>query len=219
VAASPSIGNGGDLRLYTEGPSVFQGTGVTVANDKPRKPRADSLRNRDLLMETAKAAFARDGADVALEEIARRAGVGIGTLYRHFPERHALLAAVYQREVAQLTASADALLASRPPGEALEAWLHLLVDYMATKRVIAPALRAAPDGGAQAYAASGTAITDALARLGQAARAAGDIRPDLGPDDLYRMIVGVSHGYDQPGWEPSARRLIGILMAGLKPAG
>jgi AcrR family transcriptional regulator len=182
-----------------------------------RKPRADSLRNREHLLATAKTTFADAGADVALEEIARRAGVGIGTLYRHFPTRDALLAAVYQREVEQLVASADSLLADRGPGQALEAWLHLLIDYMATKRVIAPALRASAGDGSQVYASSGATITEALNRLARAATAGGEIRADIGPDDLYRMMVGVSHGYDQADWEPSARRLVGVIMAGLKP--
>lgn len=186
-----------------------------MAEEKSRKPRADSLRNRDHLLATAKAAFTEIGADVPLEEIARRAGVGIGTLYRHFPTRGALLAAVYQREVEQLSASAEGLLAQRPPGEALEAWLHLLVDYMTTKRVIAPALRASV--GETAYAASGTAITDAMNRLALAAAASGDIRADLGSEDLYRIMIGISHGYERPDWEPSARRLIDIMMGGLKP--
>jgi AcrR family transcriptional regulator len=188
-----------------------------VASERGRKPRADSLRNREQLLEAAKAAFNAVGAEVALEEIARRAGVGIGTLYRHFPTRDALLAAVYRREVEQLSDSADALLASRPAGEALAAWLHLLVDYMATKRVIAPALRASPGEGSQVYAASGAAVTDALNRLARAAAAGGDIRADIGPDDLLRMVIGMSHGYDAPDWEASARRLIEVLMAGLKP--
>lgn len=190
---------------------------MSLDQKKERKPRADSLRNREHLLETAKAAFTEIGADVALEEIARRAGVGIGTLYRHFPTRDAILAAVYQRGVEQLSASAEALSATRSPGEALEAWLHLLIDYMATKRVIAPALRASSGAGSAAYAASGTAITDAMNRLAQAAIDGGDVRADVTPEDLYRMMMGVSHGYDQPHWEASARRLVSVLMAGLKP--
>ena len=190
---------------------------MSVGEEKLRKPRADSLRNRELLLETAKAAFTAVGADVPLEEVARRAGVGIGTLYRHFPTRDALLAAVYQREVEQLSGSAETLLAGRPPGEALEAWLHLLVDYMATKRVIAPALLASPGDGPKLYASSGAAIVEAMNRLARAAIAGGDIRADIGPDDLFRIMMGVSHGYDQPEWEPSARRLISVVMAGLKP--
>jgi AcrR family transcriptional regulator len=181
-----------------------------------RKPRADSLRNREQLLAAAKAAFAEAGAEAPLEEIARRAGVGIGTLYRHFPTRDALLAAVYRREVEQLTASADRLLAERPPLEAFEQWLLLMVDYLATKRVIAPALQANPEG-ARAYAAAGTPVTDAMNRLSTALIASGDVRPDLQPEDLMRMLMGVSQGYDGPDWAPSARRLISILVAGLRP--
>jgi AcrR family transcriptional regulator len=185
------------------------------ASGGARKPRADSVRNREQLMAAAKAAFAERGADVALEEIARRAGVGIGTLYRHFPTRHALLAGVYRREVKQLAAAADRLLAERPPGEALEAWLGQLVDYMATKRVIAPALQAAPGEGSDAYA-SGSAVVDALHRLARAAAAGGDIRADIQPDDLVRLVAGLSQGQDRPSWAASTRRLIGVLMAGLR---
>ncbi|MGZ3377874.1 MAG: TetR/AcrR family transcriptional regulator [Phenylobacterium sp.] len=190
---------------------------MTLADDRTRKPRADSLRNREQLLEAAKAAFTSIGADAPLEEIARRAGLGIGTLYRHFPTRDALLAAVYRREVEQLANSAETLLAERPAGEAMTAWLHLLVDYMATKRVIAPALQASPGEGQAAYAASGPAISGAMSRLSRAAIDSGDIRPDLTPEDLYRMLMGLSYGYDRPDWEASARRLIEIIMAGLKP--
>ena len=182
-----------------------------------RKPRSDSLRNRERLMAAAKSAFTERGANVALEDIARAAGVGIGTLYRHFASREALLAAVYSREVAQLAAAADALLARLPAGEAFEAWLHQMVDYMATKRVIAPALQAAPGAGSTLNAA-GPAIGAALSRLAEAAIGAGDIRADLEPDDLIRLLGGLSLGYDRPDWAASARRLIGVVIAGLRPA-
>lgn len=186
------------------------------SESKPRKPRADSLRNRDLLLTAAKAAFAELGADAPLEEIARRAGVGIGTLYRHFPTREALIAAVYAREIAQLAASADALLAQGSAGEALEAWLDLLIDYMATKRVMAPALRADPGEGSKLYASTGATILPPLERLAEAARAAGDIRPDIGFEDILRMMSGLSLGYEQPGWDAGARRLLSVMMAGLR---
>jgi len=186
------------------------------SESKPRKPRADSLRNRELLLTAAKAAFADLGADAPLEEIARRAGVGIGTLYRHFPTREALVAAVYAREIAQLAASADALLAQGPAGEALEAWLNLLIDYMATKRVVAPALRADPGEGSKLYASSGATILPSLERLTEAARAAGDIRSDIGFEDILRMMSGLSLGYEQPGWDAGARRLLSVMMAGLR---
>jgi AcrR family transcriptional regulator len=181
-----------------------------------RKPRADASRNREQLIAAAKAAFTERGADAPLEEIARRAGLGIGTLYRHFPAREALLAAVYRREVEQLAATADRLLAERTPLAALEGWLDQLVEYMATKRVIAPALQASPGEGAAAYAASGPAITGAMNRLGAAAMASGEMRADVTADDLMRLMMGLSYGYDRPDWPDSARRLIAILIAGLK---
>lgn len=183
---------------------------------KPRKPRADSLRNRDLLLTAAKTAFTQLGAEAPLEEVARRAGVGIGTLYRHFPTREALIAAVYAREIEQLAASADALLIERSAGEALEAWLNLLIDYMATKRVVAPALRADPGEGSKLYASSGATILPTLERLTEAARDANDIRPDIAFEDVLRMMSGISQGYEQPGWEHSARRLLDVMMTGLR---
>jgi len=183
---------------------------------KARKPRADSLRNRELLLSAAKTAFAETGADAPLEDIARRAGVGIGTLYRHFPTREALVAAVYERELAQLAQAADDFLANRSAGEALGAWLDLLIDYMATKRVVAPALRADPGEGSRLYASSGATILPALQRLTDAALAAGDIRADIGFEDILRMMSGLSQGYELPGWDVGARRLLSVMMAGLR---
>lgn len=188
----------------------------TTVEKAPRKPRADSLRNRDRLLTAAKAAFGEAGAEAPLEDIARRAGVGIGTLYRHFPTREALVAAVYAREIEQLAASADALLAEGPAGRALGAWLNLLIDYMATKRVIAPALRADPGEGSRLYASSGSTILETLKRLTDAAHAAGDIRADIGFEDILRMMSGLSQGYEQPGWDAGARRLLSVMMAGLR---
>lgn len=198
------------------GPLRFSRPMPEDSETKPRKPRADSLRNRDLLLTAAKAAFAETGADAPLENVARRAGVGIGTLYRHFPTREALVAAVYAREIEQLAASADALLAERPAGEALGAWLDLLIDYMATKRVIAPALRADPGEGSRLYANSGGTILATLQKLTEAAHAAGDIRADIGFEDILRMMSGLSQGFEQPGWDAGARRLLSVMMAGLR---
>ncbi len=189
---------------------------MSDAQDKVRKPRADSLRNREQLLATAKSAFNDAGVEVALEEIARRAGVGIGTLYRHFPTRGALLAAVYRRELEQLAEAADRLLAEKRPGEALELWFDELIGYMATKRVVGPALRADPGEGAQVFAAGGPSIRKSLHHLVQAAGQAGEIRSDLDDEDLQRLLAGFAHGYDQPGWETGARRMLSIMMAGLR---
>ena len=181
-----------------------------------RKPRADGRRNRERLLEVAKAAFAGVGADVSLEEIARRAGVGIGTLYRHFPTRDAIVEAVYRREVQQLADAATRLLETLSPGEALHEWMRLFVDYIATKKVIAPALGSIVGGVSELYASSSVRITDAMSLLVDRARTCGDIRPAK-PADLLRALVGFTYVNTGPDWEASARRLIDILMDGLKP--
>jgi AcrR family transcriptional regulator len=169
-------------------------------------------------VEAAKAAFADAGPDVSLDEIARRAGVGIGTLYRHFPTRDAIVEAVYRREVRQLAEAATRLLGSLPPGEALHEWMRLFVEYIATKKVIASALGSIVGGVSELYAASGAQITDAMSLLVERAAANGDIRPDADPDDLLRALVGFTYGNASPAWEASALRLIDILMDGLRPA-
>jgi AcrR family transcriptional regulator len=200
---------------------------VSVEEDRPasreegeatpgRKLRADSVRNRERLMQAAKAAFTEAGPDVALEEIARRAGVGIGTFYRHFPTRDAIVEAVYRREVEQLAEAATRLLASASPGEALHEWMRLFVDYIATKKVIAQALAALAGGTAGLYAASGGKIIEATNLLVDRARAAGDIRADVEPADVLRGLVGLTYGNNEPGWQASALRLIDVLMAGLR---
>ncbi len=181
-----------------------------------RKPRADAIRNREQLMQAAKGGFAELGPEISLEEVARRAGVGIGTLYRHFPTRDALIQAVYRREVEQLAEAAARLVAERAPGEALHEWMRLFVDYIATKRVIAPALGAMTSGASELYALSGLKITDAINLLVERARASGDIRADIEPADVLRGLVGITYGNTDPVWQASARRLIEILMSGLR---
>ena len=182
-----------------------------------RKPRADARRNRDGLLKAAKTAFAEIGAEASLEEIARRAGVGIGTLYRHFPTRDAVVEAVYRREVQQLADAAPRLIESMAPAEALRAWMRLFIDYIAAKRVIAPALKSLVGGGSALYADSGARINEAIALLVERARASGDIRPDAEPADLLRALIGFAYVNSAPDWEASARRLIDLLIDGLKP--
>lgn len=188
-----------------------------AASPTARKPRADAERNRERLIEAAKAAFAEVGADVSLEEIARRAGVGIGTLYRHFPTRDAVVEAVYRHAVLQLAQAAETLLASSPPGEALHQWMRLFVDYIATKKVIAPALGALSGGTSELFAATGAAFTKAMTLLTDRAKEAGAIRADVDLNDIYRALIGFTYGSSGPGWQESALRLIDILMDGLKP--
>jgi AcrR family transcriptional regulator len=174
------------------------------------------MRNRERLLATAKAAFADLGAEVSLDEIARRAGVGIGTLYRHFPTRDAIVEAVYRREVEQLADSATRLLNTLPPGEALHEWMRLFVDYIATKKVMASALGSIGGGVTALFASSGALITEAMALLVSRAATAGEIRSDIDPNDLLRALAGFTYGNTSPGWQASALRLIDILMNGLR---
>jgi AcrR family transcriptional regulator len=183
-----------------------------------RKPRADAQRNRERLLEAAKAAFAESGPDVSLDKIARRTGVGIGTLYRHFPNRDAIVEAVYRREVQQLADAATRLMETLPAGEALHQWMRLFVDYIATKKVIGSALTSIVGGASELYVASGVLITGAMSALVERASGAGDIRRDVDPDDLLRALVGFTYGAAGPDWEASALRLIDILMDGLRPS-
>jgi AcrR family transcriptional regulator len=187
------------------------------AEAEGRKPRADALRNRELLIDVAKRAFAEVGPNVSLEEIARRAEVGIGTLYRHFPTRDDIIAAVYRREVTQLADAAKRLLETRPAGEALHEWLRLFVDYIATKKVIAPALASMTGGTSAIYESSIELMKGAIAELVEKAIEAGDIRPDVEPFDLVQALGSFALGVStSPGWEARTLRLIDILMDGLR---
>jgi len=185
---------------------------------KRRKPRADAQRNRDRLLKAAKAALARRGAELNLDDVARQAGLGVGTLYRHFPTRDALIEAVYRAEVEALAAAAVRLSADHAPLAALREWMRLFVDYIATKQLIAPALNAMVGGSSRLFAATGEQVKAAIGALVGRAVAAGDIRPDLDPLDLLRALVGVANVATSPDWEASAKRLVDILIAGSRPA-
>ena len=181
-----------------------------------RRPRADAQRNRTKLLDTAKLAFLEVGSEVTMDEIARRAGVGIGTLYRHFPTRDAIVEAVYRDGVEQLSLAAPRLLETLPPVEALDAWMRVFVDYIAKKKVMASALSALAGGTAELFASSGPPITEAVKLLVERAEAAGEIRPGVDPYDLLLALVGISYGRSGPDWQASALRLIDILMDGLR---
>src|SRR6267143_6552462 len=179
-----------------------------------RKPRSDAQRNRERILEVAKEAFTRSGANTSLDDIARDAGVGPGTLYRHFPTREELLEAVYRTEVEKLAAAdrefSDAML----PVEALRAWMLLFVDYIATKQIIAPALNSLVGGPSKLYEGSRGQIQGAIDSLVKRAIKSCDIRRDLEPFDLLRALIGVSHVASGPDWQQSARRLVDILITG-----
>jgi AcrR family transcriptional regulator len=182
-----------------------------------RKPRTDAQRNRERILEVAKEAFTRSGASTSLDDIAKQAGVGAGTLYRHFPTRDALLEAVYRIEVEKLAASERQLSEKLPPVEALRAWMLLFVDYIATKQIIAPALNTLVGGPSKVYEASRAQIQGAIDALVKRAIKSGDIREDLDAFDLLRALIGVSNVASSPDWRQSARRLVHILITGSRP--
>jgi AcrR family transcriptional regulator len=182
-----------------------------------RKPRADAERNRNRVLEAAKGAFARSGANASLDDIAKQAGVGAGTLYRHFPSRDELLEAVYRTEVEKLAAAEQKFAETMPPIEALRAWMFLFIDYIATKKIIAPALNTLVGSHAKVFEASYTQIWDAIRALVKRAIKSGDIRKDLDPIDLLRALIGVSNVASGPDWQQSARRLVDILITGSRP--
>jgi AcrR family transcriptional regulator len=184
-----------------------------------RKPRADGQRNRDHLLAVAKAVFTRDGTGINLDEVAKQAGLGVGTLYRHFPTRDALVEAVYRAEVEALAAAAARLSQAHPPLEALRQWMRLFVDYFATKTLIAPALNAMVGGPSHLYATTGELVKAAIQSLVRRAVESGDIRPDLDPIDLLRALAGFANFAASPDWAASAKRLVDILLLGSKPAG
>jgi AcrR family transcriptional regulator len=183
-----------------------------------RKPRTDAQRNRVRILEVAKEAFRRSGANTSLDDIAKQAGVGPGTLYRHFPTREALLEAVYRNEVEKLAAAEQELSGKLPPVEALRAWMLLFVDHIAAKQIIAPALNTLVGGASKLYEGSRAQVTGAIHRLVDRAIQSGDIRKDLEPFDLLRALIGVSNVASGPDWPQSARRLVDILMAGSRPS-
>ncbi|WP_263351240.1 TetR/AcrR family transcriptional regulator [Acidicapsa acidisoli] len=182
-----------------------------------RKPRIDALRNRERILEVAKAAFTRQGANASLDEIAKQAGVGAGTLYRHFPTRDELIEGVYRNEVEKLAAAAARFAETMSPLEALRAWMLLLVDYIAAKHIIAPALNSVVGGPSRLYEGSRTTIQGAIDELVRRAKKSGDLRRDLDAFDLLRALIGASHVGSGADWQQSARRLVDILIAGSRP--
>jgi AcrR family transcriptional regulator len=179
-----------------------------------RKPRADAQRNRERILEIAKEVFTRDGAAASLDDIARRAGIGPGTLYRHFPTRDDLIEAVYSSEVEKLAAAEQRFASTMPPLEALRAWMLLFIDHVARKMLIIPAMNTVAGGSVRLIEGSRPLIHTAFAASVKRAIASGDLRSDTDPNDFVRALIGVFHTTAQPGWEPSARRLVDILISG-----
>jgi AcrR family transcriptional regulator len=206
-----------------EGASAYKrrNSEIDGMTDQPaiekRKPRADAIRNRERVLEAAKAVFSQGGPEASLEAVARRAGVGIGTLYRHFPTREALYEAVYRREVEQLVELAKHLVETKTaPVEALRRWLWACVDFMATKKGMAAALAMAAHGSSELVVYSLDRLTRAAGELLQRAAAAGKVRADIDPEDLLRALVGMYYAHDGTGWQPKVLRLVDVFIDGLR---
>jgi len=182
-----------------------------------RKQRSDAQHNRERILVVAKEAFAKAGANASLDDIAKQAGVGPGTLYRHFPSREELLKAVYQAAAQKLAAAATEFTESLSPVDALRAWLLLFVDYIAEKQIIAPALNALFADPHQVYEASYGQIWGSVRVLVDQAVESGEIREDLDAIDLLRALVGVSTVGAGADWPQNARKLVGILILGARP--
>jgi AcrR family transcriptional regulator len=186
-------------------------------HSKDRKPRTDAQRNRERILEVAKESFTHSGANASLDDIAKQAGVGPGTLYRHFPTREELIEAVYRTEVEKLAAAERTFAETMPPLGALRAWMLLFVDYIATKKIIAAALNSLVGGPSKIFEASYAQVWEAIRALVKRAVKSGDIRKDLDPIDLLRALIGVANVGTSPEWQQSARRLVDILILGARP--
>ena len=182
-----------------------------------RRPRADALRNRERVLEAATAVFSAGGPDASLEAVARRAGVGIGTLYRHFPTRETLYEAVYRREVDQLVELSGQLEAdvNAAPVEVLRRWLHANVAFVATKKGMSAALALAAQSSSELTVTSFERLNRAVGVLLRRAVEAGEIRGDISSEDVLRALVGMCYTHDKPGWQANVLRLIDVFVDGL----
>jgi len=189
----------------------------STAKKIARKPRADAQRNRERILEVAKQVFTRRGAEASMDEIAKRARIGPGTLYRHFPGRDDLLAAVYISEVEKLAEAQRKFSVELPPIEALRAWLLVFIDYIAAKRIIAPALNAMAGGPSRVYQQTNRLMEEAAKALASRAVASRDLRSDVDPMDMLRAIYGVSSAGSTGDWPAKARRFVDILIQGSRP--
>lgn len=181
-----------------------------------RKPRADSIRNREILLEAATQIFSAGGPQASLEAVARQAGVGIGTLYRHFPTREALFEAVYRHEVDHLVELAELLAGDGDPVEALRKWLHANVRLIATKKGMIEALQLVAHGSSELKAYSFERMSNAIGLLLDRAVAAGEIRSDISPEDLLRTLVGIFYSQGTADWQPASLRLVDVFVDGLR---
>jgi len=184
---------------------------------KSRAPRADATRNREQLLAVASRVFASPDTESSMRAIAREAGVGIATLYRHFPTRESLVDAVYRDQVVRLTAGARELLDELPPAEAMRRWMDLFGEWIATKNGMLDTLVAMVESGEIAHVRTRVELLAALTTILDAGRAAGDLRPDATAEDVADSLIGIFTVLHQAGQRARAGRLLDLLMDGLRP--
>ncbi|MFC1408039.1 TetR/AcrR family transcriptional regulator [Streptacidiphilus sp. N1-12] len=190
---------------------------MSAAGPSTARPlRADAQRNRDRLLAAAVQAFSQDGPEATLDAIAKQAGVGIGTLYRHFPTREALVEASYRNELGRLCDAAGELLRTEPPDLAVRAWMDRFVAYMTTKRGMADALRLVIASGGNPFAQSRDRMLAAIGELLRAGAEAGAVRSDVDPGDVLTGLSGITLAAGDPSQRDQARRLLDLLMDGLR---
>jgi AcrR family transcriptional regulator len=189
--------------------------GMSAADPEGRQKRADARRNLDSVLEAALAVFAEAGVDAPVRTIAERAGVGVGTVYRHFPQRSDLIVAVFRREVDACAGAATVLAAAHPPGEALARWMLRFLDFIAAKRGLAAALHSGDAAYTALPAYFDARLKPAFAALLDAAAAAGEIRPGVEPNDLLHAIASLS-APERQGGHDYGRRMVGLLIDGLR---
>jgi AcrR family transcriptional regulator len=188
-----------------------------LADADARAPRADAARNRDTLLAAATRAFAAADEEPSMRAIAREAGVGIATLYRHFPTRESLVDAVYQDQVQRLTLGARELLEQLPPAKAMRRWMDLFADWLATKHGMLDTLLAMIESGEIAHAETRAELLDAITTILDAGRAAGDLRADISAEDVAASLLGILAVAGKRGQHGQAGRLLDLLMDGLSP--
>ena len=190
---------------------------IRLSDVGARTLRADAARNRDTLLAAATRAFAASETDPSMRAIAREAGVGIATLYRHFPTRESLVDAVYQDQVQRLTLGARELLEQLPPSEAMRRWMDLFADWLATKHGMLDTLLAMIDSGEIAEAQTRTELLEAITTILDAGSAAGDLRADTSAEDIAASLIGIFTVAGKPEHHAQAQRLLNLLMDGLRP--
>ena len=188
-----------------------------MTDDDARALRADASRNRETLLAAATRAFASSDAEPSIRAIAREAGVGIATLYRHFPTRESLVDAVYHDQVERLTAGGRELLSELPPAEAMRRWMDLFGDWLATKHGMTDTLLAMIESGEIGLAQTRAELLDVITTILEAGRAAGELRGDVTAEDIAASLIGIFTVAGKPEHRPQADRLLDLLMDGLRP--